>query len=220
MLRPLPPGLPAHGGARPPGGAHPPRGGLPGGARDGRPRPGPRGAGQAAAVLRGCGAGAEAPVHVVGFSKGGAVVTQLLREYADHREGGRAAAGTRAFLDRVASFVYLDSGLNVRGGAYLLDPGAAVGLALGGGGARVELHGTARQWRCRSRPWLGEEARECFHLLRGAGAPVSAEFYEMGGRGDLSAHLELLDAFRPGPQGQAGEGGARQSPSGTHTHTQ
>jgi len=169
-------------------------------------------------VLRGCGAGAAAPVHVVGFSKGGAVVTQLLCEYAAYREGGGGAAGARAFLDRVASFVYLDSGLNVRGGgAYLLDPGAAAGLARGGGGARVELHGTARQWRCGRRPWLGEEARECFHLLRGAGAHVSAEFYEMGGRGDLSAHLELLDAFRPGPQGQAREGNARQSPTRIRT---
>ena len=171
-------------------------------------------------MLRGCGAGGAAPVHVVGFSKGGAVVTQLLGEYAAHRGGGGgacggggggAAAGARAFLDRIASFVYLDSGLNVRGaGAYLLDPGAAAGLARGGPGgapARVELHGTARQWRCGRRPWLGEEARECFRLLRGAGAPVSAEFYAMGGRGDLSAHLELLDAFRPGAQGRAREGG-------------
>ena len=95
-------------------------------------------------------------------------------------------------------------------GAYLLDPGAAAGLARGGPGgapARVELHGTARQWRCGRRPWLGEEARECFRLLRGTGAPVSAEFYAMGGRGDLSAHLELLDGFRPGAQGRAREGG-------------
>ena len=93
----------------------------------------------------------------------------------------------------------MDSGLNTRGkGAYLTDPSAAAALAAGGDGPRVELHGTARQWRCERRPWLGEEARECFGLLRGAGAPVSALFYEMGGRADLAAHLELLEAFRPG----------------------
>ena len=160
-----------------------------------------RAAGQSAAVLRGASASARGPVHVVGFSKGGAVVTQLLRECARRRAsapGGGADRGG-SLLDRVESFSYVDSGLNTRGkGAYLTDPKVAAALAAGGGGPRVELHGTARQWRCTRRPWLGEEARECFGLLRGAGAPVSALFYEMGGRADLAAHLELLQDFRPG----------------------
>jgi hypothetical protein len=97
--------------------------------------------------------------HVVGFSKGGVVLNQLLAEAAAAMSPSADEAPTlrpppapegAALLRVLRQVHYVDVGLNCRG-AYLTDPGAfqqlgRAGLGEAGGRLEIWLHGTPRQW--------------------------------------------------------------------------
>lgn len=97
------------------------------------------------------------PCHVVGHSKGGVVLNQLLAELAAFAEEkgaqfelkDRPMSPCAAFLTNLQQFHYLDAGLNCHG-AYLTNPPAFSALgqwqALKQSKLEVVLHGTPRQW--------------------------------------------------------------------------
>jgi hypothetical protein len=146
------------------------------------------------------------PTRVVGFSKGGTIISQMLAELAavgQARAGGDAAAlaaleGAHPAALRLAasiqSLVYIDSGLNCRG-SHCTDPGVAAGVArLGPPPPSLEIHGTARQWGDARRPWLADEAARCARAFEGAGVPVRKEEHPPGAVGaGLASHFRVID---------------------------
>jgi len=103
------------------------------------------------------------PLVVVGFSKGGVVLTQLLYELACSEEHAHSSS---LALSALRQLHYLDAGLACRG-MYLTDTRIANSLlALKQHPFSVGLHGTPRNWDDPRRPWISSEKSRCFELLR------------------------------------------------------
>jgi hypothetical protein len=131
-----------------------------------------------AATLRAAGVARDAPLLLLGHSKGAVVVNALLAELAATPPPWEAAPpGGDAEAEEVAARVralraahLLDAGALRRGVAHVAQPPAlltALAAALRalralrgarGEPVRVHVHGTPRQWRDARRPWLAREA--------------------------------------------------------------
>ena len=74
---------------------------------------------------------------------------------------------------------------------------AAVAAAVGAHAPppRLCFHGTPRQWRDGSRPWIAEEAARSMQLFAAAGVPVARREYFGGEPPSLAMHFEVCDAF-------------------------
>ncbi|KAG9452181.1 hypothetical protein H6P81_005085 [Aristolochia fimbriata] len=127
---------------------------------------------------------------LLGFSKGGTVVNQLLTELAHAKtrparivqtkkpgklgspdttkEGHTSPSSEHVFLDSISDIHYIDVGLNCPG-AYLTEKSVikkiARSLYEGSKGVRVVLHGTPRQWSDENRPWILDEKNKLLQLL-------------------------------------------------------
>lgn len=126
---------------------------------------------------------------ILGFSKGGTVVNQIMAELAHMKTG---SAGTMINIEKtspqfsdeahdkicptsndellssISEIHYVDVGLN-SAGAYLTEK-AVVGkavknLLVNHGRIRFVLHGTPRQWRDKKRPWICKEKDLLLKLL-------------------------------------------------------
>lgn len=126
------------------------------------------------------------PLVVVGFSKGGVVLTQLLHELAlaeqqeqeqqkqehgeekDKQQSPSPSSSTYSVtLSALRQLHYLDAGLACRG-LHLTDPRVAQSLlALRRHEFSVGLHGTPRNWDDPRRPWIANEKTRCHELLKG-----------------------------------------------------
>ncbi|GMH42426.1 hypothetical protein BSKO_10345 [Bryopsis sp. KO-2023] len=146
-----------------------------------------------------------AGIKVLGFSKGGVVLNQLLAEMGSIRESlGVGNEGIRKdnakifeFLSSIREMHYLDVGLHCRGG-YLTDPRSLQGL--GDFEVSVFLHGTPRQWKDVRRPWVLNEKNMSKALLREEGVPVHEKLYLENESPGLAMHFNILTEFDPGIQ--------------------
>ncbi|GBG93235.1 hypothetical protein CBR_g61261 [Chara braunii] len=127
---------------------------------------------------------------LLGFSKGGVVLNQILAELAfleDHphslvevdnnpsgsERNSLAHLQLRDFVGSFEEFHYVDVGLNCRG-AYMTDPRVLRSFAAGcrTRPRRLIMHGTPRQWCDRRRPWIAEEKERCLSILQEACADL------------------------------------------------
>lgn len=141
------------------------------------------------------------PTTLVGFSKGGTVVSQALAELGSLGRGDATPALHPAALPLASSIdrlLYVDSGLNCRG-SHCTDPAVAAGVAASPGGApALEIHGTSRQWRDARRPWLAEEAARCERLFREAGVADVTRVDHGALGGGLGSHFRSIEAAMKG----------------------
>lgn len=151
-------------------------------------------AGTAAAV-------AQLPAILLGFSKGGVVLNQMLAELSALHAGAREQGVPTAdggLLTRLVELHYLDAGVQGRG-AHLTDPAIidALGRRSGGtaGAPSISLHGTPRQWADPQRPWLREEKDRSVALLRAAGLEVFERLYFRGEPPSLAMHFDCVTSF-------------------------
>ena len=167
------------------------------------------------------GFGKTSPLHVLGFSKGAVVLNQLLAELG----GGEAASGSDEsrieLMGRVASWVWLDPGLNKEPGPILLDhephlrgvasrmraralrPPPRLAVAL----TPYQLQPQQpflRSWRWRWRRWPPLVRRESAaaaarlrfeRVLSEEGVAVACEDCLRKEPATLATHFEVLNAF-------------------------
>lgn len=142
------------------------------------------------------------PTFVMGFSKGGVVLNEILAEMAaleDRRSAtgasgldfaaaglettpsgganspGEDPSGAEAFLDSITEVHYIDVGL-ICPGAYLTDPQKLSSVVRRGvrNPLTIGLHGTPRQWAEKRRPWIGQEKERMLAALRTEAAAAGA----------------------------------------------
>ncbi|KAF3340411.1 hypothetical protein FCM35_KLT16182 [Carex littledalei] len=156
---------------------------------------------------------------VLGFSKGGTVVNQLVTEISSlaiqdtsksvhtsthhNSENFIFPTCSEGFLSSISEFHYIDVGLNCSG-AYLTDKAIIKNL----GNYLVNndhcisffLHGTPRQWNDPYRPWIKKEKDLMLHLLREEACKsegklkVLERFYLGDKNPSLHMHFEIIDA--------------------------
>ncbi|KAF8045311.1 hypothetical protein N665_5211s0002 [Sinapis alba] len=150
---------------------------------------------------------------LLGFSKGGVVMNQLLSEMSyletnsagEHDEIGIIPASKEGFLNSISQVHYIDVGLN-SSGAYITDHSVVqrISQRLARGRAnsvRVFIHGTPRQWRDEQRGWILKEKDELVRLLKSEGEnscgklQVHERFYFADRVPDLQMHFEIIDAM-------------------------
>ncbi|CAN1748760.1 Mitochondrial protein C2orf69 [Linum perenne] len=142
------------------------------------------------------------PTYVLGFSKGGTVINQLVTELSCS-----GSEQSPEFLDSIWEVHYVDVGLNCRG-AYVTDCSVieAIGRRLSESNRRIRfvLHGTPRQWGDERRNWIREEKEEMVRLLElevgrtGGKLQVCEKVYFSGKEADLEMHFEVLEAMDVG----------------------
>ncbi|CAA6656499.1 unnamed protein product [Spirodela intermedia] len=161
---------------------------------------------------------------LLGFSKGGIVLNQILSEISSITSdslacslGGRTSAedsifpaSEGRFLRSISAFHFVDVGLN-RAGAYLTDA-SAVGRIVeifrlwdSSKVVRFVLHGTPRQWRDSRRPWIRREKARLAQLLReeeagdGRGTvSIQEVLYFPTTAPSLQMHFEIIEAMQLG----------------------
>ncbi|KFK37281.1 hypothetical protein AALP_AA4G236800 [Arabis alpina] len=158
---------------------------------------------------------------VLGFSKGGVVMNQLMSEISSFdtnfaetscvvqeqsmvEEIQIIPVSKESFLNSIAEVHYIDVGLN-SSGAYITDRNVVQRIsqrvARGENSVRVVLHGTPRQWCDKQRGWILEEKDELVRLLKseaensGGKLEVHERFYFADRLPDLQMHFEIIDAM-------------------------
>ncbi|XXG75785.1 hypothetical protein AAC387_Pa08g0288 [Persea americana] len=147
---------------------------------------------------------------VIGFSKGGTVLNQLLTEVAQakvetegvHEENHIFPTSKETFMRSISDFHYVDVGLNSCG-AYLNDEFVikkiSENLSLRTNGISFALHGTPRQWCDSMRPWIRNEKERLKQLLEdearrsGGKLQVYERFYFPNRSPDLQMHFEIIE---------------------------
>ncbi len=151
-------------------------------------------------------------LDVVGFSKGGVVLNQLLVEMGnacDTADDGNATRGADWLWawQTVSALHYVDAGLNTIG-AYVSAPETVLAFAAArrrlGSQLFVTIIGTWRQWADERRPWVRREADELAELLREGDVPVRVRY--LGGPSGqapatafdgLEVHMKALASLDP-----------------------
>eukprot|EP00873_Tetraselmis_striata_P027169 jgi/Tetstr1/447433/TSEL_003693.t2 len=159
-------------------------------------------------------------IILVGFSKGGVVLNQVLTElaHAFSPEDTSAAPGAvqgvdwpppepacpaalfRTFLASIREFHFCDAGLHCRG-AFMTDPRVAAQLPAAraaGCAPRVVIHGSPRQLEDPTRPWMRAEAESCIKLLSDAGVDAKLERYFVGEALSLEMHFRTIRSHESG----------------------
>ncbi|KAG7570494.1 Uncharacterized protein family UPF0565 [Arabidopsis thaliana x Arabidopsis arenosa] len=160
---------------------------------------------------------------VLGFSKGGVVMNQLMSEISsldtNFAETSSATveeptsqyekiqiipASKESFLNSISEVHYIDVGLN-SSGAYITDHNVvqriSQRLARGADSLRIVVHGTPRQWCDEQRGWIRKEKDELVCLLEaetensGRKLQVHERFYFSDRLPDLQVHFEIIDAM-------------------------
>ena len=160
---------------------------------------------------------------ILGFSKGGVVVNQLVAELSNW--ASKSAKGSvdisrqnpalltgdlfvpataSDILSSISEFHYLDVGLNCAG-AYTTDHAVIKGIAnyvsQTSDTLRFVLHGTPRQWSDPNRPWILAEKNTMLRLLQdeakkceGRLMPSEKKYFD-GRPRSLLMHFEILEAM-------------------------
>eukprot|EP00294_Goniomonas_avonlea_P009759 CAMPEP_0114567408 /NCGR_PEP_ID=MMETSP0114-20121206/15462_1 /TAXON_ID=31324 /ORGANISM="Goniomonas sp, Strain m" /LENGTH=206 /DNA_ID=CAMNT_0001753989 /DNA_START=228 /DNA_END=848 /DNA_ORIENTATION=+ len=137
------------------------------------------------------------PITLMGFSKGGVVLNQLLSELSPSRS--LDLQDPFPLMRRVQAIHWLDVGLN-HPGAYLTDDDTLSAVARlrqpgGTGPPTLLFHGTPRQWKDSFRPHIREQ---CVKLLGELGVPVGMVWYFADQEPSLEAHFRVLEEFETG----------------------
>lgn len=163
------------------------------------------------------------PCVVIGFSKGGIVLNQLLTEMAgcnmtvssDQQPGQMqrcpsSASCSAELLQSITEFHFLDTGLNCRG-AHLTDSEiiSALGAAmkeekdksiadvLGNKKKPIlYLHGTPRQWTDARRPFIAAERDTFIQLCEKNDVSINSKYYFEGQKPSLRMHFDILTAWQ------------------------
>ncbi|KAK1284920.1 hypothetical protein QJS10_CPB20g01393 [Acorus calamus] len=150
---------------------------------------------------------------LLGFSKGGTVLNQILTELAHLKPGSTEdsprlqqvhiiPASKESFLLSISNIHYVDVGLNSPG-AYLTDHAVikkiAEHLASSACEIHFAIHGTPRQWCSRDRPWICKEKDRLVQLLQGESPrtdgrlQVSERLYFPDRPPSLQMHFEIIE---------------------------
>ncbi|OMP00731.1 hypothetical protein COLO4_12421 [Corchorus olitorius] len=160
---------------------------------------------------------------ILGFSKGGTVVNQLVTELGSLEDNSLAIPchareqprekfqeeieiiprSKESLLNSITDIHYVDVGLN-SSGAYITDQNviARISKRLADGGApgiRFSLHGTPRQWCDSRRAWIRDEKDELYRLLEseaqksGGKLRVCERFYFANRPPDMQMHFEVIE---------------------------
>ncbi|CAL9114081.1 uncharacterized protein LOC135619217 isoform X2 [Musa acuminata AAA Group] len=150
---------------------------------------------------------------ILGFSKGGTVVNQLVTEFAhlkaspqifDRRQDHLYPITEDDLLFSISEFHYVDVGLN-SAGAYLTDrtviKKVAELLLVHNASVRFVLHGTPRQWFDRHRPWIRKEKDIMLQLLKDEAhrcegkLQATERFYFANNLPSLQMHFEIIQVM-------------------------
>ncbi|KAM7260973.1 hypothetical protein ACFE04_026448 [Oxalis oulophora] len=157
---------------------------------------------------------------LLGFSKGGTVLNQLLTELSSTELSSTRNSPERpniaevcrgqetqviprnkeSLLDSITEIHYVDVGLNSTG-AYLTDHNVIEKLSKRPAGIRFVLHGTPRQWCDSQRPWIREEKDKLIHLLETEAQKTDEKlqacerFYFADKEPNLQMHFEIIDSL-------------------------
>lgn len=150
---------------------------------------------------------------ILGFSKGGTVVNQLVTEFAhlkaspqifDRRQDHLYPISEDDLLFSISEFHYVDVGLN-SAGAYLTDrtviKKVAELLLVHNANVRFVLHGTPRQWFDRHRPWIRKEKDIMLQLLKDEAhrcegkLQATERFYFANSLPSLQMHFEIIQVM-------------------------
>ncbi|KAL5211530.1 hypothetical protein ABZP36_022377 [Zizania latifolia] len=150
---------------------------------------------------------------ILGFSKGGVVVNQLVTELACLASEPTPAVSTHNLLvpvsasdvlSSISEFHYVDVGLNCAG-AYITDHAVIKGIINyvlhTSKNLRFVLHGTPRQWSDPNRPWIRMEKDKMLNLLQDGAQKcegrlvLSEKRYFDGKPGSLLMHFEILQVM-------------------------
>ncbi|XP_074579554.1 uncharacterized protein LOC141836047 [Curcuma longa] len=150
---------------------------------------------------------------ILGFSKGGTVVNQLVTEYAklissprsfDRKQVHMYPISKEDLLLSISEFHYVDVGLNCAG-AYLTDLSAIKEIArcllLNNASLRFVLHGTPRQWSDHHRPWINREKDTLLQMLKDeihrceGKLQVEERFYFVNMKPSLQMHFEIIQVM-------------------------
>ncbi|VFQ84300.1 unnamed protein product [Cuscuta campestris] len=151
---------------------------------------------------------------LLGFSKGGTVLNQLLSELAVSSVQSPEDKGPQAnkdeitptskerFLNSIAEFHYVDVGLNTKG-AYLTNQDVFDKISdrfkRGAPCIRFFLHGTPRQWGDVRRGWIRREKDELVRVLKGVAHRhlgklyVRERLYFGDMPPDMQMHFEIIE---------------------------
>lgn len=147
---------------------------------------------------------------IIGFSKGGTVLNQLLTEVAHakietqgvYEEKPIFPTSKESFLSSISDFHYVDVGLNSFG-AYLNDEFVikkiSENLSQCTNGICIALHGTPRQWCDSRRLWIRNEKERLKQLLEdeacrsGGKLQVYERFYFADRSPDMQMHFEIIE---------------------------
>ncbi|RWR87426.1 UPF0565 protein C2orf69 [Cinnamomum micranthum f. kanehirae] len=134
---------------------------------------------------------------VIGFSKGGTVLNQLITEVAHakvetqgvHEENHIFPTSKETFLSSISDFHYVDVGLN-SSGAYLIDEFVIKKISENlsqhnTNGISFTLHGTPRQWCDSRRPWIRNEKERLKQLLEDEACRSGGKLQIDGSDGDF-----------------------------------
>lgn len=121
---------------------------------------------------------------LVGFSKGGTVLTRLVKELPLLLPAQR--------LPQISALHFLDVGLGAPGTHPTL---AAEMQALAATGVPVLLHGTPRQWECAERGFIRYERDEFVRQLLQCGAVPFVHLYHAEEPSTLEQHFAVLREF-------------------------
>lgn len=161
---------------------------------------------------------------VLGFSKGGVVMNQLMSEISSldtnfaettsatveeptsqHEKIQIIPASKESFLNSISEVHYIDVGLN-SSGAYITDHNVVQRISQRlarrtDSLLRIVIHGTPRQWCDEQRGWIRKEKDELVRLLEaetensGGKLQVCERFYFSDRLADLQMHFEIIDAM-------------------------
>lgn len=149
-----------------------------------------------------------------GFSKGGAVINQLVTELAfsdvkstilsSQDDNDIIPTSKESLLNSITEIHYVDVGLN-SSGAYITDKDVieriSKRISEGASGIRFVLHGSPRQWRDSMRIWVGKEKDTMVNLLdaesrkSGEKLRVFERFYFGNKLANMQMHFEVIESM-------------------------
>ncbi|KAL3670136.1 hypothetical protein V7S43_004451 [Phytophthora oleae] len=145
------------------------------------------------------------PMHLLGFSKGGIVLNQLVTElvrysFSKKRSNsgqvrqGSTFASTRQFFSAVYSIHWLDSGNGSLEGAMPTQE-TALSVLSRYEQLRLFVHATPYQYDSRQRPWIKTEVNNFVNKMNLLGADIQLIIYYEGDEGSLASHFHILQDF-------------------------
>ncbi|TDH68737.1 hypothetical protein CCR75_006977 [Bremia lactucae] len=155
------------------------------------------------------------PIRLLGFSKGGIVLNQLVTElvrYSFNKKRsnsgqvrhGSVFASTRQFFAAIQSIHWLDPGNGSLKGTMPLEEAALAVLArykqvnyLWFLCVHLQLfvHVTPYQYNSRDRAWIKTEVENFIKKMKLRGADSKLIVYNEGGKGSLASHFHILNDF-------------------------